>query len=98
MKEQFAVFQEQTIARQQRLQGKDTEEAIQKLERELFDIYTPKPFSGANGQEAKFIKDFEIACVMIGQHVAKDPKKMTVMGFHQAIETLTEQFKERKKK
>lgn len=60
-------------------------------------MYEPKTFSGRQSEEVRFIKGFEEAVVYLSQHSPRDPKKMTVLEFYQALETIKKQLKRNKK-
>lgn len=60
-------------------------------------MYTPKSFSGRQSEEVKSVKGFEEAVVYLSQYTTRDPKKMTVLEFYQALETIKKQNKKNKK-
>ena len=73
------------------------DDQIGEIDRKLFEMYTPKIFSGRQSEEVRFIKDFEQLVVYLSQHTLRDPKKMTVLEFYQALETVNKQLKRNKK-
>lgn len=56
-------------------------------------MYRPKSFSGKESSEVKLIKGFEQTVIMLSKYTSKDPKKMTVLAFYQALETINSELK-----
>lgn len=77
--------------------GANNKEQIEKVEDELLRQVAPHVYAGPHGEEIRFIKGFEETCILLNQHVPKDPKQMTALSFYQALEVIKEQAKERKK-
>lgn len=79
------------------MRGKDKEAEIAEVDDTIFEMYKPKSFSGKESLEVKFIKRFEETCVFLAQHVPIDPKRMTVLEFYQALETINKGVKKNKR-
>lgn len=62
-----------------------TKEEVAKVDDEMFEIFKPKQYDGPNGAEVKFIKSFEDSCNVIAMTIQRDPKKMSVIEYYQAI-------------
>ena len=71
-------------------------EQIEKIDEQLFEKNAPRTYSGPKGLEVKLRKGFEDNCMLIRQHSAGEPEKMTVLTFYRTIERLKEQLKKRK--
>jgi len=97
VKQYYTLLQKRTIQALQRVRGKENEETIQELDRRIFEMYTPKSFSGKTSAEVKFIKAFEEAVIYLHQFIPKDPKSMNVLEFYQTLEVIKKQQKRTKK-
>lgn len=73
-------------------------EEIRKIDEALFNFFIPQKFDGSNGMEVKFLRGMEETCILLSQHISRDPKKMTVFEFYQAFQTIKEQIKAKNKK
>ena len=58
----------------------------------------PEKFTGKDGKEVGHIKGFEQTCVLLNQHIGKDPKSMTALEFLTALELVKEQLKPKRKR
>lgn len=97
LKEYYSQLQRRTILVLQGIRGADTGDQVRQIDRVLFEMYTPRSFTGRHSEEVKFIKGFEEAVIYLSQHTPRDPKKMTVLEFYQALETIRKQNKKNKK-
>lgn len=78
----------------QRIQGiKIDEEKLAILNKELLLMFEPGKYLGPGGMEIEVTKSFEEACYNISTLTSRDPKKMTVLEYYQAIEIIKEQNK-----
>lgn len=73
--------------------GKDRGEEIERIDNILLRLLPPQNYSGHGGAEVQMIKAYERACAVMSQHVSKDPKRMTVLEFYEALEALKAQGK-----
>lgn len=76
-----------------RIAGEDTTAEIEKVETNLLNLLPPKSYDGAESAEVKMVRAYEQSCAIMSQHIAKDPKQMTVMEFYQTLEILKQQAK-----
>lgn len=70
----------------------DNSEKIEELDRLLINMSSPKAFIGSESVEIKYDKQFESMCLLIAQKVGLDAKKMTVLQFYNAIDTIKKQI------
>ena len=70
----------------------DNSEKIEDLDRLLINMSSPKTFIGSESVEIKYDKQFESMCLLIAQKVGLDAKKMTVLQFYNAIDTIKKQI------
>lgn len=70
----------------------DNSEKIEELDRSLINMSSPKMFIGSESVEIKYDKQFESMCLLIAQKVGLDAKKMTVLQFYNAIDTIKKQI------
>lgn len=71
--------------------GKDRGEEIERIDNILLRLLPPQNYSGHGGAEVQMIKAYERACAVMSQHVSKDPKRMTVLEFYEALDALKSQ-------
>ena len=70
----------------------DNSEKIKELDSLLINMSSPKAFIGSESVEIKYDKQFESMCLLIAQKVGLDAKKMTVLQFYNAIDTIKKQI------
>lgn len=70
----------------------DNSEKIKELDSLLINMSSPKTFIGSESVEIKYDKQFESMCLLIAQKVGLDAKKMTVLQFYNAIDTIKKQI------
>ena len=75
----------------ERIEGQDNTTEIEKIENTLLWLLPPKNYAGHDGEEVQNIKAYERACAVMHQHQSKDPKRMTVLEFYEAIDALKAQ-------
>ena len=95
--EYFRQLKKHTSLVLDQILGKDRKQDLEAVEDEIFSRLKPQNYSGKNGIEVNHIKGFKETCILLLQHVPKDPESMTVLEFYQALETVKNQSKERKK-
>lgn len=81
----------------EKIKGNNVLSDLENVENEIFRLYEPLVFSGANGYEVNEIKSFERTCIMLQQQLNVDAKKMTVLEYFEALNLIKEQIKEQKK-
>lgn len=69
----------------------DNSKEIETIDRYMLGLNKPKIFTGVNSVEIKYDKQFENACLFISQKTNTDAKKMTVLQFYNALNTLKKQ-------
>jgi hypothetical protein len=72
-------------------------EKIAEIDDFLMGMARPQKFYGAESSEVLFIKNFEKSCVILSQHVSRDPKKMTVLEYMETSAILKKQLKQKEK-
>ena len=90
-KEYYTSLKQRTVLVLERIAGKDTAVEIEKIENTLLKLLPPQNYAGAQGAEVQMIKAYERACAVMRQHQSKDPKRMTVLEFYEALEALKAQ-------
>lgn len=78
------------------IQGVKNEAKIKEVDAELMAMNEPQKYDGPEGMEIQHIKRFNETCIILGQHVKKDPKQMTVVEYYQALEIVNKQLKPKK--
>lgn len=69
----------------------DNKEQIEAIDAILFGMYNPKCFIGSDSIEVSYDKQFETTCLLIAQKTSMDAKKMTVLQFYSALDTIKKQ-------
>jgi hypothetical protein len=78
------------------VRGQDAGEELRRIDTYLFSMFRPKPFHGRTGAEAKFIRQYEEVCAIVGQSTGRDPKKMTTREFFYTLAVMKQQAKKTK--
>lgn len=82
------------------IQGKrepDRTKEIEKLNTMLITYSKPKIFSGSDGVEIQFDRQFENLCLALSEQLHVTPKSYTVMEFYNAFDLLQERANKAKK-
>jgi predicted CopG family antitoxin len=91
-KEVFNLMKKRTQLRLDTIQnGTDHDAECEDILNQILDKYKPKSFDGDTSVEIEFDKTFESSCLLISQKSGSDPKKMTVMQYYNALETIKKQ-------
>lgn len=69
----------------------DNKEQIEAIDAILFGMYNPKCFIGSDSIEVSYDKQFETTCLLIAQKTSMNAKKMTVLQFYSALDTIKKQ-------
>lgn len=72
--------------------GSDNKDAIEEIDDFLLSMSKPHVFAGGDSAEVQYDKQFENMCLLIAQKSSLDAKKMTVLQFYSAIETIRKQM------
>jgi len=97
LKEYFTQLKRRTLLVLAQIRGEDTGQAIEAIDDALLARMDPKGYDGKDGAEVRMRRGFEEACVLLSQHLARNPKQMTVLEYYTALETLKDQAKKQKK-
>lgn len=76
---------------EQIITGENKEAEIENIDRVMLSFYKPRFFSGENSVEIQYDKQFESSCLLIAQKIGLDAKKMTVLQFYNALDTIKKQ-------
>lgn len=68
--------------------------AVEDLTTALLTYANPQLFSGSDGVEIQFDKQFENLCLMLSEQLHVDPKKYTVLEFYNAFDYVQERSKQ----
>lgn len=69
----------------------------EEIEIRLSLLAKPRLFSGKNGAEVRYDKQFEEMCLILSQNLQVRPSDMTVLQFYNAFEYLKKLSEKRKK-
>lgn len=69
----------------------DNSAQVATIDLAMLRMQKPKCFIGSSSIEIKYEKQFENACLLISQKTSMDAKKMTVLQFYNALETIKAQ-------
>lgn len=98
-KEAYDVIKKRTLLVLEGItEGVDNQEQIDAIDDSIMQANIPKVFTGAESVEIKADKQFENACLVIGQKLGADAKKMTVLQFYNALDMITKQSEAELKK
>lgn len=61
---------------------------INTIDNTMLNLYSPKLYTGPESVEVQYDKSFENTCILIAQKVNLDAKKMTVLQFYSAINSI----------
>lgn len=71
--------------------GADTAEQVEAIDLQVLLSRSPKLFMGGESVEVKYDKQFESTCLLISQKTNMDAKRMTVLQFYNAVDTIKQQ-------
>lgn len=72
-------------------------EIVSKLTNALITYSNPKLFTGSNGVEIQFERQFENLCLVLSEQLHVEPKKYTVLEFYNAFDFVKERTKQAEK-
>ena len=72
-------------------------DAVEKLTTELVTYSNPKVFTGSNGLEIQFDRQFENLCLVLSEQLHVEPKKYSVLEFYNAFDFVKERQKQLEK-
>ena len=91
--ENFVKLKERTSYVLQKITGAETQKQIDDIDAYFLQATAPQRFDGKEGIEARTVTRFEDLCIMLNQHVPKDPRRMTVLEFFRTLEVVKKQVK-----
>ena len=71
-----------------------TSEIVSKLTTALITYSNPKMFTGSDGVEIQFERQFENLCLVLSEQLHVEPKKYTVLEFYNAFDFVKERAKQ----
>ena len=71
----------------------DATDFVERLTTELIIYTNPKKFTGSDGLEIQFDRQFENLCLALSEQLNVEPKKYTVLEFYNAFDFLQERAK-----
>lgn len=74
------------------INGNDNSEQIDSIDTILLNMQSPRSYIGSESVEVKYDKQFESTCLLISQKANMDAKKMTVLQFYNAVESIKQQI------
>ena len=93
----FAKLKERTDLVLRAIMGEDVKAVIAKVEDEIFSMSPIKSFVGKDAVHVKAFMNYNATSAILKQKNLGDPKVLTVVEFHQALDILKKQLKPRKK-
>ena len=75
-------------------QEPDRTAVVEKLTTALITYSHPKLFTGSDGVEIQFDRQFENLCLVLSEQLHVDPKKYTVLEFYNAFDFVKERAKQ----
>ena len=69
-------------------------DVVEKLTTELVTYSNPKVFTGSNGIEIQFDRQFENLCLVLSEQLHVEPKKYSVLEFYNAFDFVKERQKQ----
>lgn len=70
------------------------DDLVEKITTALITYSNPKLFSGSEGVEVKFDRQFENLCLVLSEQLHVEPKKYTVLEFYNAFDFVKERAKQ----
>lgn len=101
VKEFYAKLKQRTSLVLQSVRGAaaDFEKQLKEIDDFLISKIDPRVHGGHDGVEVQSVKKFEGTCVLLQQYnVSSNPRRMSTLGFYQALEIIKEQVRKRSKK
>lgn len=97
VKEYFDLLRERTLGILNAIiagePNPDKTDAVEKLTTALITYANPKTFSGPDGVEVQFDRQFENLCLVLSEQLNVKPKEYSVMEFYNAFDFVNERAK-----
>lgn len=94
VKEFYDILRKRTLAILQGIVDGEVDpgktDAVEKLTTALMTYSHPKLFTGSEGVEVQFDRQFENLCLVLSEQLHVDPKKYTVLEFYNAFDFVNE--------
>ena len=101
LKEYFDLMRKRTLAVLENILAgvalPEETERVEKLTTALMIYTQPKTFSGSDGLEIQFDRQFENLCLALSEQLHVEPKKCSVLEFYNAFDFLQERAKQAEK-
>lgn len=101
VKEYFDILRRRTLAVLNNivagLPQPDRTDEVEKLTTRLITYSNPKVFSGSDGMEIQYDRQFETLCLSLSEQLHVEPKKMSVLEFYNAFDFVQERAKSRER-
>lgn len=101
LKEYFDLMRKRTLAVLENIVAgvpvPDATEIVEKLTTEMIIYTQPKTFTGSDGLEIQFDRQFENLCLALSEQLHVEPKKYSVLEFYNAFDFLQERAKQAEK-
>ena len=101
IKEYFDILRRRTVEILNNIvKGKrrpDKTEVVENLNARLITYSNPKEFTGSEGVEVQFDRQFENLCLVLSEQLHVKPKEYTVMEFYNAFDFIQDRAKQNKK-
>lgn len=78
-------------------QAPDKTEIVDKLTTALITYSNPKVFTGSDGVEIQFDRQFENLCLVLSEQLHVEPKRYSVLEFYNAFDFVKERAKQLEK-
>ena len=69
------------------------ESEIDAAEKDILKFSEPKVYGGPRGEEVSFISSYETNFVWLAQHVAKDPRTMSILEYYKTLEIVEKKIR-----
>ena len=94
---QYELIKKRALLLINGIKGEDVGNDLELIENELFSMYKPLKYGGADGYEVNEIKSFERSCIILQQQLNVRPKQMTTLEYFEALNVVKDQIEEQKK-
>jgi len=95
--EYFSLLKKRALLMLDKIDGEDTNEDIYVVEEQLYGTYTPKTYGGKDGEEVRYVKNFNETLISLSKYLGIDASNLTALEFYQGLELAKKEAKEHKK-
>lgn len=86
-------MKDHTLATLRYITGEGNKEEVQRLEDEYYHEYKPVKMYDKKNPEIEYVRGFERGMLIIGKELGREPEKMTVIKYMEALELIKEKNK-----